>query len=184
MCCLSNINMAIRVTKDSQQGVIYIQDCSITHAECSNSVGENAFYEILAWESGGFETMKIDAPPEATIEKNWQFLLMEAARLIDERAIEEVPVDAAEEIQLFQEMNRLRVLIVDDSPLMCRILENILKDDEEISIVGTAKNGEEALLKIDELKPDLITLDVNMPVMDGNTALKHIMIKSPARWLS
>ncbi len=179
MCCLSNINMAIRVTKDSQQGVIYIQDCSITHAECSNSVGENAFYEILAWESGGFETMKIDAPPEATIEKNWQFLLMEAARLIDERAIEEVPVDAAEEIQLFQEMNRLRVLIVDDSPLMCRILENILKDDEEISIVGTAKNGEEALLKIDELKPDLITLDVNMPVMDGNTALKHIMIKSP-----
>jgi two-component system chemotaxis response regulator CheB len=180
MCCLSSINMAIRVTKDSQQGTIYIQHGSITHAECRNIVGENAFYEILAWESGGFETMKIDAAPETTIEKNWQYLLMEAVRLIDEGAIKNrMSADAAEEIQPFQETDRLRVLIVDDSAVMRRILENILTDDEEISVVGTARNGEEALLKIDELKPDLITMDVNMPVMDGNTALKHIMIKSP-----
>ena len=51
--------------------------------------------------------------------------------------------------------------------------------DDGIDIVGTAQNGEEALAQIDTLKPDLITLDVNMPVMDGSTALKHIMIKNP-----
>jgi two-component system chemotaxis response regulator CheB len=62
---------------------------------------------------------------------------------------------------------------------MCKILTNILTVKEEIEVVGTAKNGEEALLKIDELKPDVVTLDVNMPIMDGSSTLKHIMIKKP-----
>ena len=73
----------------------------------------------------------------------------------------------------------VRVLIVDDSVFMRRILEDILTSDERITVVGTAKNGRECLEQIQTLKPDLITLDVNMPVMDGLTTLKHIMIKSP-----
>lgn len=73
----------------------------------------------------------------------------------------------------------VRVLIVDDSMFMRRILEDILTSDERITVIGTAKNGRECLEKIQTLKPDLITLDVNMPVMDGLTTLKHIMIKSP-----
>lgn len=75
--------------------------------------------------------------------------------------------------------NMLRVLIVDDSPMMCRILSDMLTADKDIVIAGTAKNGEDALEKVEKLKPDLVTLDVNMPVMDGGTALKHIMIRHP-----
>ena len=69
----------------------------------------------------------------------------------------------------------IRVMIVDDSPFMRKILTDILKLDEEIIVVGEAKNGKEALEKIPLYKPDLITLDVEMPVMDGITTLKHIV---------
>lgn len=187
MCCLSSISMAIRVSMSSMKGTLYIQDGEITHAVCEGSKGEDAFYKILGWESGSFETLGELSVPEVTIEKNWQFLLMEAARIADEHAIETDDQDMGigetgiltEEIQPQHERDELRVLIVDDSAMMCRILKDILSADKDIVVVGTAKNGEEALEKIHELKPDLITLDVNMPVMDGSTALKHIMIKSP-----
>ena len=71
----------------------------------------------------------------------------------------------------------IKVLIVDDSALIRKILTDILKLDSEISVVGTAKNGKEALEKIEILKPDIITLDIEMPLMDGLTTLKHIISK-------
>lgn len=69
----------------------------------------------------------------------------------------------------------IKVLIVDDSPLMRKILGDILRGDKDIHIVGEAKNGKEALYKIPLLKPDLITLDIEMPIMDGITALEKIV---------
>lgn len=72
----------------------------------------------------------------------------------------------------------IKVLIVDDSALIRRILTDILNTDDEISVIGTARNGKEALEKIETLKPDLVTLDIEMPIMDGITALKHIVAKS------
>lgn len=66
-------------------------------------------------------------------------------------------------------------MLVDDSPFMRKILTDILKKDEEIKIIGQAKNGKEALEKIPALKPDVITLDIEMPIMDGITTLKHIV---------
>lgn len=185
---LSGTGMAISVTKGSQQGTIFIEDGEIIHAVCENSTGEDAFYRILAWESGSFETLGSVSVPQRSIHKNSQYLIMEAARLVDEQAMEDGEPEAMEdgepddmngEIRLVDEHDGLRVLIVDDSPMMCRILEDILTVDEDISVVGIAENGEDALKKIAELKPDLITLDVNMPVMDGSTALKHIMINNP-----
>lgn len=68
-------------------------------------------------------------------------------------------------------------MIVDDSLFMRRILMDILKEDDEIVIVGEARNGKEALEKIPILKPDVITLDIEMPIMDGITTLKHIVEK-------
>jgi two-component system chemotaxis response regulator CheB len=72
-------------------------------------------------------------------------------------------------------MKKVRVLIVDDSALMRKKLKEMLDTAFGVEVVGTARNGEDGLDKARELKPDVITLDVNMPVMDGISALKVIV---------
>jgi len=71
----------------------------------------------------------------------------------------------------------IRVLIVDDSAFMRKLLSDIFKNDREIVVVGEARHGKEALEKIPLLNPDVITLDIEMPVMDGITTLKKITKK-------
>ncbi len=73
----------------------------------------------------------------------------------------------------------IRVLVVDDSPLMCKILTNILNYDPEILVVAAASNGKEAVDLVGRLKPDIITMDIDMPVMDGFEATKQIMACHP-----
>ncbi len=73
----------------------------------------------------------------------------------------------------------VKILIVDDSAFMRNALSNMLSSDPEIKIVGTARDGLEAIEKVDSLKPDVVTMDVEMPRMDGITALKHIMERNP-----
>lgn len=73
----------------------------------------------------------------------------------------------------------VRVLVVDDSRFFRKRIEAILKVDETIEIVGFAVNGKEAVEMAAELKPDVITMDVEMPVMDGITAVRHIMRRKP-----
>lgn len=74
-------------------------------------------------------------------------------------------------------MKILKVLIVDDSALMRKKITEMLDSAFGIEVVGTARNGEDGINKAMELKPDVITLDVNMPVMDGITALRIIIEK-------
>lgn len=69
----------------------------------------------------------------------------------------------------------IRVLIVDDSLFVRKVLKDIFERYEEIEVVGEAKNGREALEIIHRFKPDLITLDIEMPIMDGLTTLREIM---------
>lgn len=80
-----------------------------------------------------------------------------------------------------QRPKKIRVLIVDDSSFMRMAIRRILSSDPDIEIVGTANDGADGVKKALELKPDLITMDVEMPVMDGIAALKQIMVKSPTR---
>lgn len=180
MCCLAGASLSIRVTQDSDTGTIYIEDGEVVHAECGSLVGVEAFFTILGWPSGQFETMEAPAIATPTIKEACQFLLMEAARQADEMALlpKEEKAEPEEKLDLAP-AKKLKVLIVDDSPIMCKILNSMLCADPHIDVVGTAKNGEDALARMKRLSPDLITMDVNMPVMDGSTALKHIMIGSP-----
>ncbi len=67
-----------------------------------------------------------------------------------------------------------RILIVDDSALYRQTLQNTLRDLKDVSVVGIAKNGKDALEKIEQLDPDLLTLDVQMPDMDGIEVLREI----------
>jgi two-component system chemotaxis response regulator CheB len=74
---------------------------------------------------------------------------------------------------------KIRVLVIDDAEFMRRALTKILTSEPNIEVVGYGKTGREGLEAIKELKPDVVTLDIDMPEMDGITALKHIMIKYP-----
>ncbi|MDH5369108.1 MAG: chemotaxis response regulator protein-glutamate methylesterase [Gammaproteobacteria bacterium] len=72
-----------------------------------------------------------------------------------------------------------RVLVVDDSGFFRRRVIEILEEDPLLTVVGDAANGQEAIDKAVELKPDVITMDIEMPVMDGITATKKIMASNP-----
>ena len=76
-------------------------------------------------------------------------------------------------------MSKIRVLVVDDSSFLRMILPRILQGDPEIEVIGTAADGSQAIEMTKELRPDVVTLDVMMPVMDGLEALKRIMAESP-----
>src|SRR5713226_5763508 len=74
---------------------------------------------------------------------------------------------------------RIRVLVVDDSALMRKLIPAILARDASIEVVGTAMDGAFALKKIEELQPDVVTLDLEMPRMDGIETLRLIMRRAP-----
>ena len=73
----------------------------------------------------------------------------------------------------------VRVLVVDDSGFFRRRVVAILDADPGIEVVGQAANGREAVVEALKLKPDVITMDIEMPVMDGITAVRHIMARRP-----
>lgn len=72
---------------------------------------------------------------------------------------------------------KVRVLVADDSAFMRRVLTDIINSDSQLEVIGTARNGEEAYRKALVLHPDVVTLDVEMPVMDGLAALERILEK-------
>ena len=74
---------------------------------------------------------------------------------------------------------RVRVLVVDDSALMRKLIPQMLAADESIEVVGTAMDGAFCLKKIEELRPSVVTLDLEMPGMNGIDALKEIMRRQP-----
>ena len=74
---------------------------------------------------------------------------------------------------------KIRVLVVDDSALMRQFIGDILNSDPRIEVIGTARDGKDALSQIKKLKPDLVTMDVDMPNMDGLQALEEIMRTNP-----
>ena len=81
---------------------------------------------------------------------------------------------------------RIRVLVVDDSAVMRKLVSDLLEKDEDIHVIATAIDGLFALSKIEQLKPDVVTLDVDMPRLDGLTALEQIVsrFKIPVVMLS
>ena len=76
-------------------------------------------------------------------------------------------------------MQRYKVIVVDDSAFMRKIISDLIMEDPEYEVVDTAKNGVEAIKKVREWKPDAVTMDVEMPMMNGIEALKVIMSEMP-----
>lgn len=73
----------------------------------------------------------------------------------------------------------VRVLVVDDSAFMRRVVTDLLESDEGVRVVGTARDGLDTLDKVADLQPDVITLDVEMPRLDGLETLRRIMADNP-----
>jgi two-component system chemotaxis response regulator CheB len=76
-------------------------------------------------------------------------------------------------------MEQIKILVVDDSLLMQRVLTDLLQSDPQVQVIGTARDGQEALQKINTLQPDVVTLDIEMPRMNGLTAIRKIMESTP-----
>src|SRR5437016_11251768 len=74
---------------------------------------------------------------------------------------------------------KFRVLVVDDSAFMRKVLAGIFNADDQLQVVGQAKDGREAITLAESLKPDVITMDINMPHMDGLQATAQIMTTNP-----
>jgi len=73
----------------------------------------------------------------------------------------------------------IRVVVVDDSALMRRFITEMLQRDPAIRVIGTASNGREAIDVVQQLRPDVVTMDVRMPVMDGLATTEHLMAYCP-----
>mgnify|MGYP000598443348 CR=1 FL=1 len=69
----------------------------------------------------------------------------------------------------------VRVLVVDDSSFFRKVVSEILNRDSHIEVIGTAVDGADAVAKVEKLKPDVITMDIEMPVLDGISAVRKIM---------
>src|ERR1700728_2539281 len=74
---------------------------------------------------------------------------------------------------------KIRVLIVDDSAFMCKVLHEIINSDPQLEVAGTGRNGREAVTLAESLRPDVITMDINMPHVDGLQATELIMSQHP-----
>ncbi|MFF2752585.1 chemotaxis response regulator protein-glutamate methylesterase [Psychrobacillus sp. NPDC058041] len=78
-----------------------------------------------------------------------------------------------------EQIQKKKLLIVDDSAFMRKLITDFFADSKLIEVVGIARNGKDAIQKIKSLQPDVVTMDVEMPVMNGLDALKEIMAKTP-----
>lgn len=76
-------------------------------------------------------------------------------------------------------MRKIGVLVVDDSALMRKYIKQIINEEPDMTVLDTARDGQEAVEKAISLKPQVITMDINMPRMDGITALQYIMAQVP-----
>ncbi len=72
-----------------------------------------------------------------------------------------------------------KLLIVDDSRIMRKAIANIFDEDDRVQVVGEAEDGAEAMEMLSQINADVVTLDVEMPIMDGLTTLKHMMVENP-----
>jgi len=230
MVCLSRSDLTVRVSSGHGEGMIYVRNGQVEHAQADPLVGEAAFFEMLRWQDGRFEMLSYESPPSESIQSSWEHLLLEAMRRRDDEkdapcqdaggwdslqggseplpleeetddldhnldrlfdGLESLSQQYAEEIQREialeaedekknEPVEPLRVLIVEDSIFFARQLQRLIEADPLMKVAAIARNGQKALEYLaSNTTVDVITLDIQMPVMPGDTALKHIMIRHP-----
>jgi len=87
--------------------------------------------------------------------------------------------DSPDKFDGVKKRDKLRVLVVDDSAFMRRIIGDIIASQPDMELAGIARHGEEALKKREKIAPDLLTMDLDMPFLDGMSTLKRLMAQNP-----
>lgn len=83
-------------------------------------------------------------------------------------------------MRTYRRKRKLRVLIADDSVFTRKLLQKILESTSKFEVTEEVSDGSSAVLSYDEIRPDIVIMDINMPVMDGLTAAKKILSKDPS----
>ncbi len=160
-----------------KQGYVDFENGILKGAGCDDKEGEYAVAEMISWPPVSFEAVPL--PVQRQKGKISQATL-DTLFVSDEMVSQSVPSGGGSTPAFAADFQKkIRLFIIDDSPMMRKVIANIFADDHSIEVVGEASNGKEALQILPQLNADVVTLDVQMPVMDGITTLKHMMIQVP-----
>lgn len=159
-----------------KHGLLDFDKGQLINAVCEKKQGIDAALEIFEWTPPGFIIESEAYAGERVISQQELETIRVTSRLKRKAALDGGGLGP---IINRTETQKISLFIVDDSRMMRKVIAGIFKDDPFVQVVGEAENGEEALQLIPQLKPDVVTLDVEMPVMDGLKTIKHLMIQAP-----
>lgn len=158
-----------------KEGFFDISNGILLDARCDEKEGHEAALELLDWPPVSFQMEVLPRENRQTITPDMHDALLTAVT-----PTASVNPAARKRFVATPDFAKIiKLLIVDDSRMMRKGIADLFSVDDTIEVVGMAADGKEALTMLPRLKPDVVTLDVQMPVMDGLTTLKHMMIHSP-----
>jgi len=165
--CMSGGTSVVEFTgPNGEKARVFFESGEVRHATAPGRQGIEAFNEILRWK-GGTVSEVTDAPPNPrTIEMDWQHLLIEAVRAMDEAA-------AAAQTKSSKREGKPQILAVDDSLMLISFVKEVLT--EANYDVTSASTGEEAIREARSSLPDLILLDFILPDMHGDEVCRRLL---------
>ena len=158
-----------------KQATFDILEGALINAAFGSLEGTAAASEILSWPPSSFIVTELPPEYEERINMDDVNTIRVNIRLKRKTGLLS-PAAVAEKFDLSK---KIKLFIVDDSAMMRKVITNIFADNERIEVVGEAANGVDALQIMPQVKPDVVTLDVQMPIMDGLSTLKRMMIQIP-----
>lgn len=166
--CMSGSSAALQFTgPQGQKARVYFESGQVRHATAPGKEGVAAFNEIVNWKGGLISEVSGAAQSPRTIDLDWQILLMEAVRQIDEARETASAVAAAAEAT-----GERKVLVIDDSLMLLSFVKEILAEANYRVI--TAATAEEGLVSAARDVPDLVLLDYVLPDMKGDEVSRHL----------
>jgi DNA-binding response OmpR family regulator len=167
--CMSGATSVVEFTGPrGEKARVFFEKGQVRHATAPGKQGIAAFNEIVSWRGGTISEVFGAAPAPRTIDQDWQFLLMEAARKSDERAAAD---DSTKKTR--SESTKRKVLVVDDSLMLLSFVEEVLAEaNYDVRTASTAQAGLDAC-KAE--RPDLVLLDYILPDMKGDEVSRRLL---------
>jgi DNA-binding response OmpR family regulator len=165
--CMSGGTSALEVTGPAgEKARVYFDDGQVRHAVTPGREGVEAFNEIVSWKGGKISELSGSGTPPRTIDLDWQFLLMEAVRKIDETT------ERRARRKKVAPSQRQKILVIDDSLMLLTFVQEILAEANYDVVV--AATGQEGLQAARDQKPGLILLDYLLPDVRGDEVSRQL----------